>query len=182
MKFKPEFWDFVPEASEKRAFPNRNENTTNVLEVWFAGNHSGNQEPKYIFYAEWMAVDYDYFADVGGGYYLDGSPGNTANPSLVWMLNQIIVTRAPIFFDEDSVEKCKDWLVAQRRVESPAIDSLAGFSPVYDRFSAVTPVTTPLNDEFRGAWAVPWWVIEFFSFGWFPVRRIDGRLRFVWKG
>lgn len=44
-KYKPDLWCFVPEAAGQQAFPARNENVTNVLEVWFPGNHSGNQEP-----------------------------------------------------------------------------------------------------------------------------------------
>lgn len=97
------------------------------------------------------------------------------------MLNQILLTQVPIFFDEDAVEKSRDWLVAYRRMES-RMDRMVDLTPAYDRFTTPNPVTTPLHDEFSGAWAVPWWVMELLSFGWFPVRRIDGHLRFRWKG
>lgn len=97
------------------------------------------------------------------------------------MLNQILLTQVPIFFDEDAVHQCQDWLSVQRRSET-RMDRLAKFRPVYERFTAATPVAVPLHDEFRGAWAAPWWMMELLSFGWFPVRRIDGRLRFRWKG
>lgn len=42
VKYKPDFWYLVPEAGEQRAFPGLDAGLTNVLEVWFAGNHSGN--------------------------------------------------------------------------------------------------------------------------------------------
>ncbi|KIO25635.1 hypothetical protein M407DRAFT_25012 [Tulasnella calospora MUT 4182] len=165
-EYRPDFWFTVPEKTRERGtengFVSIAENETNVLEVWFPGNHS----------------------DIGGGYYSDEWEGNTSNPSLVWMLNQILMTKVPIFFDTDAIKDSEQWLRAeiQPTKKKPRIDVLAGFQPVYSRFTAETPVRTSLNDEFRGNLAVLWWIIEVISCGWFPVRRIDGHLHLYRKG
>ncbi|KIO25633.1 hypothetical protein M407DRAFT_25010 [Tulasnella calospora MUT 4182] len=165
-KYRPDFWFTVPEKTRKPGtadgFVRKDQNETNVLEVWFAGNHS----------------------DIGGGYDPDESEGNTSNPSLVWMLNQILQTQVPIFFNKNAILDSQQWLGAEElpKEDKPRIDVLAGFRPVYSRFTTKTPVRAPLHDEFRGNFAPIWWIIEVLSCGWFPVRRIEGHLHLYRKG
>ncbi|KAG9041003.1 hypothetical protein FS837_012856 [Tulasnella sp. UAMH 9824] len=72
---RPEDIDAVDDQSE----PNR----TDVMEVWFAGCHS----------------------DVGGGHG-DPDPSNTlSDPSLGWMINQILHSDVPIHFNLEAIQR-----------------------------------------------------------------------------
>ncbi|KAG8926343.1 hypothetical protein FRC00_003011 [Tulasnella sp. 408] len=82
---------------------------TDIKEVWFAGCH----------------------ADVGGGSAHNNKTNTLANPSLVWMVNEIIAADAPVLFKKQAFE------------DMPAFDALMIKLP-RDRVSDPTPaIGTP---------------------------------------
>ncbi|ELU44438.1 hypothetical protein AG1IA_01522 [Rhizoctonia solani AG-1 IA] len=67
---------------------------TDVLEVWFAGGHSGKS------YAGWRIDTTKPVLDVGGGAEKDGEDKQLSNISLRWMIRQIIASGCDIKFND----------------------------------------------------------------------------------
>ncbi|KIO29821.1 hypothetical protein M407DRAFT_226348 [Tulasnella calospora MUT 4182] len=90
---------------------------TDVKEVWFAGCH----------------------ADVGGGSAHNNKTNTLANPSLVWMVNEILAADAPILFKKRAFE------------DMPAFDALM-----------IKDANAPMYDQLQRKKI--WWVLE-----WIPL-------------
>lgn len=74
---------------------------TDVLEVWFAGCHSGKW---YWFYHLALSISLIHISpDVGGGETLSDDPRTLGNISLRWMLREIVHSQCGIQFDDGAL-------------------------------------------------------------------------------
>ncbi|KAG8962707.1 hypothetical protein FRC00_008945 [Tulasnella sp. 408] len=122
---------------------------TDVKEVWFAGCHS----------------------DVGGGHG-DSDPSNTlSDPSLCWMINQILVSGVPVRFSIEALTRLQGFkpIAANPLPTPPKNDYQNGSTkPVSSALQRVEQRDVRLNaascihDELESNWF--WWVPEYLPF------------------
>ncbi|KAG8974052.1 hypothetical protein FRC05_007968 [Tulasnella sp. 425] len=115
---------------------------TDVKEVWFVGGHS----------------------DVGGGNVDPDARNRISDPPLAWMINQIILSGAPIYFDEASVNEFKEegFEVHEAREQQPLSEQDPCYAvrkvKVMWRMDDALETTNELDSN----WV--WWILEFLPF------------------
>lgn len=74
---------------------------TDVLEVWFAGCHSGRAASR----PESDCVLIIPFVDIGGGAVSDSTKLSLSEVTLCWMVREVVLAKAPIEFDQAAIQR-----------------------------------------------------------------------------
>lgn len=131
-----------------------------VLEVWFAGCHSGvyiHPPPliSELFRADrWVKINDS--TDVGGGAVRNDTPHSLASITLRWMVREIVKSGCGIQFDEAALERAN---INVESVNSIAQDDQDALSPIHDQLKLdplwwileIVPLTFTWQDN-AGAW------------------------------
>ncbi|KAG8949483.1 hypothetical protein FRC04_008582 [Tulasnella sp. 424] len=139
------------------------ERKTDVREVWFVGGHSGKIPDGELVQKRSTNGEPLLTPDVGGGNVDPDVRNRISDPPLAWMINQIILSGAPIYFDEVAVNEFKEeGFEVQVKKQQP--------SSSQDPYYAVEKVkaTWRMDDvlettnELDSNWF--WWILEFLPF------------------
>ncbi|KAG9044743.1 hypothetical protein FS837_007598 [Tulasnella sp. UAMH 9824] len=78
---------------------------TDVLEVWFPGFHAGMYQHRQIGFVQPQGINFSPpLPDVGGGNEKNEVAKTLANPSLRWMVTEILKCKAGVIFKKDAFE------------------------------------------------------------------------------
>lgn len=137
----------------------------NVLEVWFAGCHSG------MFFLCVIIIDMGLIdpltavvTDVGGGAVSNGTTSSLANISLRWMIREVIASGCGILFDASALMRANITLDPEPTTAEVDLDMQDAVQPLHDELKL-----DPL-----------WWLLEIIplQYSW---QDADGIWHKEWK-
>lgn len=127
---------------------------TDVLEVWFAGCHTGSHT-SYLSISAYIenSADPPSRIDVGGGSVTDTTQYSLAQTTLQWMMKEIVAAGCGIILDDEALKRNNIDLAMPTPAPTPAPDTPPP-QPSADALDAIQPIhdalkTTPI-----------WWLLE----------------------
>lgn len=123
--------------------PEEEGDPTDVLEVWFAGCHSGQLFPKTYTLSTHKALD------VGGGSVAEGVPNSLGNISLRWMVHEVMKSQCGILFDDLALKRASipGVFPGLSTEENPIVQAL-------DEMDCLQPTHDQLRKNML------WWILE----------------------